>query len=224
MFMVSFGVDASFYNNSKTCWGHSWKFLVLLYSLSDLLMHTGGKKHYTKILGLFLSFSVPVQLCLLLWSLLSNLRVSGTVLELVIETLQILSAVANWAHNEQICPNPLGVPFFSVLHLFILYNSFSFYLLALCSIWFNSSKICLISWHLDSFFYTPTGWIYVLEMALKIYAFGFENYWRDGQNRFDFLVTMIIGNWIWMIHSLLVIFDYNLFFKHITWRIIKSVS
>ncbi|KAB1209932.1 Two pore calcium channel protein 1 [Morella rubra] len=36
------------------------------------------------------------------------------------------------------------------------------------------------------------GWIYVLEMALKIYAFGFENYWRDGQNRFDFLVTMII--------------------------------
>ncbi|KAL0001937.1 hypothetical protein SO802_015718, partial [Lithocarpus litseifolius] len=36
------------------------------------------------------------------------------------------------------------------------------------------------------------GWIYVLEMALKIYSFGFENYWRDGQNRFDFMVTWII--------------------------------
>ncbi|PON49665.1 Parvalbumin [Parasponia andersonii] len=36
------------------------------------------------------------------------------------------------------------------------------------------------------------GWIYVLEMALKIYAYGFENYWRDGQNRFDFLITWII--------------------------------
>ncbi|XP_059449199.1 two pore calcium channel protein 1B-like [Corylus avellana] len=29
-------------------------------------------------------------------------------------------------------------------------------------------------------------------MALKVYSFGFENYWRDGQNRFDFLVTWII--------------------------------
>ncbi|EXB37988.1 Two pore calcium channel protein 1 [Morus notabilis] len=36
------------------------------------------------------------------------------------------------------------------------------------------------------------GWIYVLEMALKIYAYGFENYWRDGQNQFDFLITWII--------------------------------
>ncbi|XVF01995.1 hypothetical protein REPUB_Repub04eG0138100 [Reevesia pubescens] len=36
------------------------------------------------------------------------------------------------------------------------------------------------------------GWIYVLEMALKVYSFGFENYWRDGQNRFDFLITWII--------------------------------
>ncbi|KAH9744012.1 Two pore calcium channel protein 1 [Citrus sinensis] len=36
------------------------------------------------------------------------------------------------------------------------------------------------------------GWIYVLEMALKIYSYGFENYWRDGQNRFDFLVTWVI--------------------------------
>lgn len=36
------------------------------------------------------------------------------------------------------------------------------------------------------------GWIYVVEMALKIYAFGFLNYWRDGQNQFDFLVTWII--------------------------------
>ncbi|XP_030930422.1 two pore calcium channel protein 1A-like isoform X1 [Quercus lobata] len=36
------------------------------------------------------------------------------------------------------------------------------------------------------------GWIYMLEMALKIYSFGFENYWRDGQNRFDFMITWII--------------------------------
>ncbi|OMO99562.1 hypothetical protein CCACVL1_03733, partial [Corchorus capsularis] len=36
------------------------------------------------------------------------------------------------------------------------------------------------------------GWIYVLEMALKVYAFGFENYWRDGQNQFDFIITWII--------------------------------
>ncbi|KAF3967466.1 hypothetical protein CMV_008533, partial [Castanea mollissima] len=36
------------------------------------------------------------------------------------------------------------------------------------------------------------GWIYVLEMALKIYSFGFENYWRDGQNCFDFMITWII--------------------------------
>ncbi|KAK9008016.1 hypothetical protein V6N11_074923 [Hibiscus sabdariffa] len=36
------------------------------------------------------------------------------------------------------------------------------------------------------------GWIYVLEMALKVYSFGFANYWRDGQNQFDFLITWII--------------------------------
>ncbi|XP_057527340.1 two pore calcium channel protein 1 [Amaranthus tricolor] len=36
------------------------------------------------------------------------------------------------------------------------------------------------------------GWIYVLEMALKIYAYGFVNYWRDGQNRFDFVITCVI--------------------------------
>ncbi|KAM7272062.1 hypothetical protein ACFE04_031276 [Oxalis oulophora] len=36
------------------------------------------------------------------------------------------------------------------------------------------------------------GWIYVLEMALKVYSYGFVNYWRDSLNRFDFLVTWII--------------------------------
>lgn len=36
------------------------------------------------------------------------------------------------------------------------------------------------------------GWIYVLEMALKIFSFGFDSYWMDGQNRFDFIVTWII--------------------------------
>ena len=44
-------------------------------------------------------------------------------------------------------------------------------------------------------YFLPTGWIYVVEMALKIYAFGFMNYWRDGQNQFDFLVTWIIGKY-----------------------------
>ncbi|XP_028761689.1 two pore calcium channel protein 1B [Neltuma alba] len=36
------------------------------------------------------------------------------------------------------------------------------------------------------------GWIYVIEMALKVYSYGFENYWRDGQNRFDFIITWVI--------------------------------
>lgn len=36
------------------------------------------------------------------------------------------------------------------------------------------------------------GWIYVVEMALKVYAIGFVNYWRDGLNRFDFIITWVI--------------------------------
>ncbi|KAL2547789.1 Two pore calcium channel protein 1 [Forsythia ovata] len=36
------------------------------------------------------------------------------------------------------------------------------------------------------------GWLYVVEMALKVYAYGFENYWRDSQNRFDFIITWVI--------------------------------
>ncbi|KAI4333961.1 hypothetical protein L6164_018707 [Bauhinia variegata] len=36
------------------------------------------------------------------------------------------------------------------------------------------------------------GWIYVIEMALKVYSYGFENYWRDGENQFDFMITWII--------------------------------
>ncbi|KAJ0879208.1 putative EF-hand domain, Ion transport domain, EF-hand domain pair protein [Helianthus annuus] len=36
------------------------------------------------------------------------------------------------------------------------------------------------------------GWIYVLEMALKVYTYGFENYWEDSQNQFDFIVTWVI--------------------------------
>ncbi|KAK4286162.1 hypothetical protein QN277_002757 [Acacia crassicarpa] len=36
------------------------------------------------------------------------------------------------------------------------------------------------------------GWIYVIEMALKVYSYGFENYWRDGQNQFDFIITWVI--------------------------------
>ncbi|KAL9243813.1 hypothetical protein vseg_017655 [Gypsophila vaccaria] len=36
------------------------------------------------------------------------------------------------------------------------------------------------------------GWIYVLEMGLKVYSYGFLNYWRDGQNQFDFIITCVI--------------------------------
>lgn len=36
------------------------------------------------------------------------------------------------------------------------------------------------------------GWLYVVEMLLKIYAYGFSNYWRDGLNKFDFTITCII--------------------------------
>ncbi|KAJ8532104.1 hypothetical protein K7X08_012027 [Anisodus acutangulus] len=36
------------------------------------------------------------------------------------------------------------------------------------------------------------GWLYVIEMALKVYTYGFGNYWRDGQNRFDFFITWVI--------------------------------
>lgn len=39
------------------------------------------------------------------------------------------------------------------------------------------------------------GWIYVLEVILKVYAYGFVNYWRDGQNRFDFVITWVIGKY-----------------------------
>ncbi|KAI3988365.1 hypothetical protein MKX01_012154 [Papaver californicum] len=39
--------------------------------------------------------------------------------------------------------------------------------------------------------FCSTGWIYVLEMALQVFSFGFENYWTEGQNRFDFVVTSI---------------------------------
>ncbi|PKA53331.1 Two pore calcium channel protein 1B [Apostasia shenzhenica] len=44
-------------------------------------------------------------------------------------------------------------------------------------------------WQEVEFFF---GWIYVLEMALKIFTFGFSTYWMEGQNRFDFVVTWII--------------------------------
>ncbi|KAL8506571.1 hypothetical protein ACS0TY_017457 [Phlomoides rotata] len=36
------------------------------------------------------------------------------------------------------------------------------------------------------------GWVYVVEVLLKVYSFGFMNYWSDGQNRFDFIVTWVI--------------------------------
>lgn len=36
------------------------------------------------------------------------------------------------------------------------------------------------------------GWVYVLEALLKVSALGFCNYWRQGANRVDFLITWII--------------------------------
>lgn len=36
------------------------------------------------------------------------------------------------------------------------------------------------------------GWLYVVEMLLKIYAYGFSTYWQDGLNKFDFTITCII--------------------------------
>lgn len=50
-------------------------------------------------------------------------------------------------------------------------------------------------------------------MALKVYSFGFQNYLRDGQNQFDFLVTWIIGNWSTQSHLKFwfSLFCFNLF-------------
>lgn len=36
------------------------------------------------------------------------------------------------------------------------------------------------------------GWIYVAEMALKIFSLGFGAYWMEGQNKFDFVLTWTI--------------------------------
>lgn len=53
--------------------------------------------------------------------------------------------------------------------------------------------LLMINWWASLLF---IGWLYVLEMALKVYAYGFENYWRDGQNRFDFIITLVIGGYL----------------------------
>ncbi|WOL20569.1 two pore calcium channel protein 1 [Canna indica] len=45
------------------------------------------------------------------------------------------------------------------------------------------------TWQAIEFFF---GWLYVLEVALKIFSFGFDAYWMEGQNRFDFVITWII--------------------------------
>ncbi|KAF3334837.1 two pore calcium channel protein 1 [Carex littledalei] len=36
------------------------------------------------------------------------------------------------------------------------------------------------------------GWVYVVEMALKIFSLGFDAYWMEGQNKFDFIITWTI--------------------------------
>ncbi|KAJ4749427.1 Two pore calcium channel protein 1 [Rhynchospora pubera] len=44
-------------------------------------------------------------------------------------------------------------------------------------------------WQEVEFFF---GWVYVLEMALKIFSLGFAAYWMEGQNKFDFIITWTI--------------------------------
>lgn len=62
---------------------------------------------------------------------------------------------------------------------------------------FNSLGVLKISMFTRCFtVFLSAGWIYVLEVILKVYAFGFVNYWRDGQNRFDFVITWVIGKYI----------------------------
>ena len=41
--------------------------------------------------------------------------------------------------------------------------------------------------------YALTGWLYVVEMLLKVVVYGFHNYWRSAQNRFDFVITVTVG-------------------------------
>jgi two pore calcium channel protein len=36
------------------------------------------------------------------------------------------------------------------------------------------------------------GWLYVVEMLLKVAVYGFQNYWRSLQNRFDFIITVTV--------------------------------
>jgi len=36
------------------------------------------------------------------------------------------------------------------------------------------------------------GWLYVVEMLLKVVVYGFHNYWRSSQNRFDFVITVTV--------------------------------
>lgn len=36
------------------------------------------------------------------------------------------------------------------------------------------------------------GWLYVVEMLLKVAVYGFHNYWRSAQNRFDFVITVTV--------------------------------
>ena len=95
---------------------------------------------------------------------------AGTPLEMLY--LLTCSLLPVWSHYSNLC----------VLYRLILFSVFEI------------NRWLFLLLFLLSFY--PTGWIYVLEMALKIYSFGFENYWRDGQNRFDFMVTWIIGNQI----------------------------
>ncbi|KAI3942645.1 hypothetical protein MKW98_014232 [Papaver atlanticum] len=62
------------------------------------------------------------------------------------------------------------------------------------------------------------GLIYVLEMALKIFSYGFENYWSKGRNRFAFVITWIY----WIFDSMLLINgSYNLEKKKVLLRLVR---
>lgn len=79
-----------------------------------------------------------------------------------------------------------GPVFGNIIAIILVINLIAVIIETTLDIQDNSSQK---SWQVVEFVF---GWIYVIEMALKIYAYGFVNYWRDGQNRFDFIITCVI--------------------------------
>eukprot|EP00246_Nothoceros_aenigmaticus_P009161 TRINITY_DN244_c0_g1_i5.p1 TRINITY_DN244_c0_g1~~TRINITY_DN244_c0_g1_i5.p1 ORF type:complete len:306 (-),score=48.62 TRINITY_DN244_c0_g1_i5:112-996(-) len=66
-----------------------------------------------------------------------------------------------------------------------------------------SSSSCQCNYLTSGF---TTGWLYVIEMLLKVSVYGFTTYWRDYQNRFDFVVTVVVA-----VAETLTLFDLPVF-------------